>query len=654
MIESLNLLGNLYPEKLQDNNRLIESMVEEINITLPKKENEYKKLLKIVFDLNESLIKFDYRDINEEDVYNFSFVGNAKSSSSPPWRVTRNEDVALVKIGSIFLNLINNIELRYTNYSKLNLYNLLKYTYDLFFIEKTLEKKGKEINGSYLNSSMFDVDIELDYSECKSNDKDKYDKEFLTTVIKPALKSKELDIKNIGLYTISIIDKDNIEHIVAQDETYKEMLVAEIFKYDMKEDTKYKCHICGKYGCLDKVTFKYAIFQTTKTNFAFNLDDKNYNKNFSLCRECYKKVRVGEALVKREFSIKMGGNDIFVLPNALILDNDKDLLDSYEDAMVSDDLGNRFEENIKIFKKSISTQDQFKRMSDFKEDMFDIVGDNFYINLIFNEQSQASTKISNVIRNIDGNYFLEVINTLSNVNMIYYLYLENSSDAAIKKASLLFRRDFTSILNKRKLNRALILRDALVKIRKKYYENKKELPLNEIKNLHNYLQKLEVLNLMKKTEEPIIQLDKINILEEDVVSKIHELKLTSTETGLFLLGCLVHEVASKQYKKSQNKAILNSLDMRGMGYREVLSLEKTISQKIIQLELDYPNINSMYYIATSLLTISNKECNFKKYSKEEILNFIFLGYTYGIHKSIEYSKLKKLKSEEETSNEKNN
>ena len=133
----------------------------------------------------------------------------------------------------------------------------------------------------------------------------------------------------------------------------------------------------------------------------------------------------------------------------------------------------------------------------------------------------------------------------------------------------------------------MILRDAYASVARAFYETPskdKDYVVNQkVHVLNFYINKLEELGLLEKKDTKKIDENLLTGLNEEDADFIVKNKLTELETGLYLLGTLVNEIAYVQNKTSSNKAILNSLNMRGMNCNDVDRLIAKITLKMNEL-----------------------------------------------------------------------
>lgn len=653
MIESCKLLGDISISASEGNNlAILQSIKQSIPLIIKDKARQF---LNLVFDLQNKKIILKIRDINKNDAKNFIYVGNTIASKANLWRLSSSNRNYLLEIGSMLEEYMKKCsESNLEEYYKDEIENVLS----IFFEEKVIyrnfiDDSNKVSDIKVMNISMiegyddFNVneDIYIIDDKNKKNLKD-WKNLYSKTIIKAIFEKRGLKIEDIGLNTVSII-KDNGEEIfLVHTESYQKVLLEELIKPDKAIDDKLNCCICGKSGCLKDIGFKYSFFQKTKINWVYNLVKSDYCKNLSLCKECYKSIIIGEFIMGENYSIRIGNNNIFLAPKFI-----EDSKESYE--FIQDTLDK--------FMKIAGTQRQFNATAfESIEEIFTeaevyALENNFLLDMYFYEESNSATKIKKSKYQIDANYFIKVITTMrenerlfnnsfKNLNSIYYLYEKSTSDGDKQHAANLFMRDLGAIMGKIHLKRANILRNAYPVIRMKYYADKSNGKYEFLKSVHlvnYYLDKLKELDLLKKVDVDIVNISSLEQLPEELSGYIIENKMTSLEAGLFLLGHVVSDIANVQNKSSGNRAILESINMRGMNYREVSKLIAKATLKIRELSSknEFAYIGGKFEIlkfqaAMELIYKANKENKFKEYTKEEILNCINLGYLHSAKQRI--------------------
>lgn len=648
MIESCKLLGDIALANSDDNSGLINQMIESVSL---KRKDVNQKIMNLIFNLQDNSVSMQIRDISEDDARNYNFVGNTSAPKAPLWRFASTNRAYIL---DIYYMLINFHKHCVGNEQAVAIQQAISDVLDTFFVDLTIsggKLANKPVNLKILNTDLLDFEVSTNdviVPTTTLSDKQDYKfwkESFQKEFIKPLLALKNLKDENISLNIATIVTKDGESICLPQTEVYTDVLVTELFNLDSKVNNNVVCNLCGKSGCIDDFSLKYAIFQRTKKNWAYNLSKSDYNNKMSLCADCYKSVVAGESILGEKFSINIGDNNIFLAPR--FIENTDDATEYINDCLES-------------FRNVAMTQHKFfKHVTDVvneAEDVYDLKG-NFFIDMYFYEEMNAATKIKQSIYNVDVNYFLKVINTLKeypgffgkerfyNLNSIYYIYESSTSKGDKLKASNLCKRDLGLILNHIPIKRAAIVGEAYVPIRRAFYRasaSNKDYEVNKKVHILNfYLDKLEELGLLEKTDKSIVDINLLTGLKQEDIDFIINSKFTDLEAGLYLLGNIVNEVAYVQNKSSNHKAILNALNMRGMNYREVTQLITRLISKINELSkkeagkyLTSSNNTIKFALAQELILQANNENKFARYTKEEILNTIYLGYLQSAKQAI--------------------
>lgn len=648
MIESCKLLGDIALENTDGNSRLIAQVIESVPL---ERKDVNKKIMNLIFNLQDNSISMQVRDIREDDALNYNFVGNTSAPNAPLWRFSSTNRAYLLDIYYMLSNFNKKCAGREDGAI---VSTAIENVLDIFFVDQSIsggKLSNKPLYLKTLNTDLLDFEVDktqVTIPETTLSDgqnykfwKESFQKEF----VKPLLSLKNLKDEDISLNITTIITKDGKSICLPQTEVYKDILVTELFNLDGNINDNAICNLCGESGCINDFSFKHKIFQRTKKNWAYNLSKSDYNNKICLCPSCYKSVVAGELLLEEKFSIKIGDNNVFLAPR--FIETTDDSLEYINDCL-------------ETFRSAAMTQNMFyKHVTDVindAEDIYDLNG-NFFIDMYFYAKMNSATKIQQSIYNVDANYFLKVINTLKeypgffgkerfyNLNSIYYIYEASTSEGDKLKASNLCKRDLGMIFNKLPIKRAAILREAYVPIRRAFYgasASNKDYQVNKKVHILNfYLNKLEELDLLEKTETSIVDVNLLNGLKQEDIDFIINSKFTDLEAGLYLLGNIVNEVAYVQNKSSNHKAILNAINMRGMHYREVTQLISKLISKINELSkkeagkyLNSSNNTIKFALAQELILKAKNENKFNKYTKEEILNSIYLGYLQSAKQAI--------------------
>ena len=646
MIESCKLLGDIALANSDGTDCLLSQKIEKI-----KSKNVNQKTMNLIFNLQDNSISMQIKDFAEDDARNYNFVGNSSAPKAPLWRFASTNRAYIL---DIYYMLVNFHKRCVGNEQAVAIQQAITDVLDTFFVDLTIsggKLSKKPVNLKILNTDLLDFEVDKNkviVPTTTLSGEQKYEfwkKSFQKEFIKPLLALKHLTDENISLNIATIVTKDGKSICLPQTEVYKDILVNELFKLDGEINNDVVCNLCGKSGCMDGFSFKYAIFQTTKTNWSFNLSKSGYNKQLCLCSKCYQSVTVGETLLDKQFSIDIGDNKIFLAPR--FIENTDDATEYISDCLES-------------FRNVALTQDKFFKhvteVASEAEDVYDLKG-NFFIDMYFYEKGQSYTKIKKSIYNVDTNYFLQIVNTFKeypsffgkerfyNLNSIYHIYKTSDSKGDKFKASNLCKRDLGLILNHTPIKRAAIVGEAYVPIRRAFYRasaSNKDYEVNKKVHILNfYLDKLEELGLLEKTDKSIVDINLLTGLKQEDIDFIINSKFTDLEAGLYLLGNIVNEVAYVQNKSSKHKAILNALNMRGMNYREVTQLITRLISKINELSkkedgkyLTSSNNTIKFALAQELILQANNENKFARYTKEEILNTIYLGYLQSAKQAI--------------------
>jgi len=124
-------------------------------------------------------------------------------------------------------------------------------------------------------------------------------------------KEKGVIKKDISLFTLKV-DGQLLVNLSEYRDYIENSMISDLFS----QEEIGVCHLCQekKEITLDmsKLQFKYYI--TDKIGFSSGLRKEGFLKNFSLCKDCYKKLLVGEAFVKNNLRSSLGKMPLYIIP----------------------------------------------------------------------------------------------------------------------------------------------------------------------------------------------------------------------------------------------------------------------------------------------------------------------------------------------------
>ena len=424
-----------------------------------------------------------------------------------------------------------------------------------------------------------------------------------------------------------------------------------------KVDALYKksktgiCGVCGfeKQVTSDTTKLKFKYYIIDKINFAHGFD-KEFATNLNLCSSCYKQILAAETLVTKYLAARIGygnnGLSIFIIPHFLFGDN-----------LTFMDL-NKWLERIKF---SFETMSSFKdTLGQFEDELETLKErkaphDNYFMNLLFYQQSQQELKVLNLIQDVPPSRMTLITEAISKVddlgsallgdfrkwnwaldfNKIFYLFppkLKGRKTVEYRQLLYIFDCIFTG----KPLDYKLLIEEFIELIQIYRYDRFERYGIPKPQEVEiQFIRAVLLANLFLifARELKILpnkggkQMDLSNWeLDEEIITYIREVGFGECETGLFLLGYLLGEAANAQYKDGkESKPILDKLNYQGMDLIRVQRLSLEIFEKLKQ----YKKLSKPLEIINScaIHIISKYSTNWPLSHLENVF-YIVSGYAY--------------------------
>ena len=629
---------------LQDSS-LVDEKVKKIQLKTKKNESRY--VIKIDFNLQKKAIELDLEEVDLDSAKKYLFLGREGGPNNPQWYLTFD------KCNNLISQSLPNILGRLQDSELKEKIKIVVETFFLDFGEKVDSKYRYIINtDKYFQISETIDDILVEKS--KDNAKNAY-KKLVETVANEITKTfadkLEIKVDRIGLFTICI----NNEPITLTEE-YTKLIEESIDERIIIDDDDTKvCSICGSNeGCtsdLSEMSIKY--YTTNQCIFASNMTQKNYIKNFMLCKSCYKKLLCAENFIQKELHSRIAGYDVYVVPH-IIYGKNLNKTKIKKMAEIIDPLANTSKamETIADFREETS-----KRLSVLNDDNY-----IFLLNFIFYRKLQAATKIQKMIKDVNPSVFSDISNSFFDtldafsgyfpdglceglkrkigLGFIYYMHSVKLKDGSPTQYQKVLST-YESLFCKKSLKRDVVFSnivDVLLNIwrekigyntsfdkdkidKQKAFDFKVIDCMFYIKFMHNYgclkggdVMKLETLNINKDTK-----------------SYIQTMGYSEQQTALFLLGVLIgaigREQSNRQREKEQEgtyKPILNKINFNGMDKYRIMKLSNEIPNKLRHEKIQ--KYHEATYSAHKYLL--DKNIQKWKLNKDESLFYLLSGYGY--------------------------
>lgn len=392
------------------------------------------------------------------------------------------------------------------------------------------------------------------------------------------------------------------------------------------------CHVCGKRRN-DINTVEYTtkfkdinkVFVTKIINYSSFFNRNNYNKNYSLCQSCYKKLLHGEKNVKQDYKIQVAGEDCLLLFDGLIDNIDIEYLPK-----LSSNIDAVF--NHKEFDQSIK---------DLLYD-FDLQGIATYrgkkihlyeFNMIFYKQNNNSTKVTKTIESVSRIRFEEVNDAFDKIflerfdKFLTYFSLANiyrmipvSTNSKGEQLDIGRVLDFYSgILKGEAIDKHVIFDFATEALEKgiraitsaelrnytnlykikifrekfKEYLNKKEKPIYNSRDFYSaeivmmYLALIEVLQDLKILNVEVCKVENDSDMFNGKFKECEEFlarhNFNVNQRSLFYIGVLTNQIGYAQAKQGHYlKPIFNKISYSGMSKEEIENFYIELGEKVQQ------------------------------------------------------------------------
>lgn len=645
MIEALRELGRMALENKQRD--FLDSLV--LQLTTPK--NTPKPYIVFInFDTRTTNVTLEIpKEISENILTEYLWVGNADGANSPQWYVTtdRLEYLLSQTIPNLIDKLSENSELK----------QVLECCRKSFYVDLGKQDGQKERYRYIFDVSFINKDVTTQEIYQQKNKDVKKTVNEVTKIFYDYLK-KEMGLtkEDAGLFTLLIDDTP-----IALNKEYRSLVSYEKVDALFAKAQQGVCGACGLYKPVTSNTtrLKFKYYITDKINFAHGLD-KNFSTNLNLCPECYKHLLAAETLVMKYLSVRIGagagGLSLYIIPGFLFdfKLNSKTLEKWLEDIELNFETMNDFNKKLTDLEKRFEDHIEHKA-----ED------DNYMLNFLFYQKSQAELKVLDLIQDVPpsrltnikkvisevhqlGNRMLgESRNWILDFNKIYYLF-----PPKIQKRKIVQYREllhvFESIFTGKPLDPNLVMKEFLELIQLHYYGRYEQYKMSKpndpdvqfilaILRANLFLVYAKKLGIMNRGG---VYVDvSAWCIDEDIKEYIREVGFDECQAGLFLLGYLLGEVANAQYKNNkESKPILDKLNYQGMDLKRIQILSLEIFEKLQQykkLDPKVENIHAQFKKIMDKYSYSDGNSD-RKWPLDHIENvfYILSGYAFITHRII--------------------
>lgn len=586
-----------------------------------KKVNEKEEpyVVFLTFDLPEDQIYIELdKKFNQDSINEYFYFGNNPAAASQ-YYLTREGNSIKYLLLSAYSDLYN--VLKNNGMEEGELGTILKEIAEHNMITLSNKKGGGRLNPNKLSIALKDqmVNVKIDEKgSIELEDKKINADTFIRLFINDANKSNKF-----VLVAPKVILNDGEEIILPKHKDYLKVAKIENKLDEALINTQGEekvCYICKKKktDVSSSYTTKLSriginkIFQTKTKNYSPFLSSYNYDQNYSMCNQCYQRLKYGEKVIEEQFKGKIAGEDAFILPEALMQSLDYKYL-------------NYLKESADLAFKSKNAKEW---IDEIKLETLDIK--NYCINFIIYRTDGNSVTVMETIEDVP----------MIRLDLIMKTIVENSFTREAKSYSLSLGSIYRLIpvkVNKKgeqiDIGRVLSFYKALLsgeKLSHKILFNYacealdkglRQLSKSKVDNYYNlnllnyingyedfFIQKLiysyiilirtcqdlgvlnrDVLKFIEKEEagldNPVTPLEKVNASLNSIENFLDEQGFGNEERALFYLGILVNRVAIAQYlKEHRTKPILKKIQFQGMNKKDIYRLYNDVVEKLRQYD----------------------------------------------------------------------
>lgn len=646
MIEAIKEIG----EKILSEapGQFLESLVQP-----PPTQNQNKKQHILIIELNSSkeTIDFELEEIKEETLLKYLWIGNA-NANNPQDRFTTTNLEYLVS------QTLPNFKILKSNGKLSNIFEKLK---DKFYYDLGPQKGQKERYRYVWNVEKMGISsktMEQLIGEAKGDIK-KLPKIISNEIFAYLKREKNWIKKDISLFTIKV-DDQFLVNLPEYRNYIENSMVSDLFS----QEEIGVCHLCQEKKeithDMSKLQFKYYI--TDKIGFSSGLRKEGFLKNFSICKDCYKKLLVGEAFVKNNLRSYLAGIKLYIIPKFIF-----NISYSIEDLK-------RWSDYVKMSFNSAISLEGLRKFKEEIEDYLDFEEqkNNFILNLLFYRKVQNEFKVLKLIKDVPPSRLdilrekeAEVYDVGTRIfggnnrwymglGKIYYLFPVRVS----KQNSVDYRKVlefYDALFSDRAISYEFLIRQFVELAQVYRFEKFESYNIGKPENsdiglvyamieanlLLLYLKKLDVLRGGDSIKE-----DKIYLGDKEIEEYVREMRYSEPKIAIFLLGYLIGEVANAQFKKGKTKPILNKITYQGMNAGKIMRLANEIFEKLKQ----YDKLSYNERRFSEMKKLLDKHIENWELSDQENVFYVLSGYAYNTYRAIE-SKKDENKNNKEVKNE---
>ncbi len=372
----------------------------------------------------------------------------------------------------------------------------------------------------------------------------------------------------------------------------------------------------------------------------------------AFCGNCFNNILVGESFIRKNLRSRFKGLEVLIIPHGIM------------PSKISVKNLKKWSDTLKASYNSINNYknlDKFKiELSKFNE--YQDTKNQYSIDFIYFNQSQAATKMLKLIKDIPPSR-LDKIRDRMQKTITKYKQLVSAEDRWNIDLNRLYgllpintnkpEKDFRRVLDMvdsiftgKPIDEIFLIKQFASSIKNTYYNSKTVSWLeSNILLMNEFLLFFRDADIIIDTKEGV-KMDLLNgISDEGMLEFIKECSYDAPRTALFLLGTLIADIGSEQYRTGK-KTILNILNFQGISREKLLVLINRVFEKMVQYKVTGGRPETIYAVAKGI--IDRESVEKWPMSSQENIFYILSGYSYKTFKILQSGKNKK---QEENSNE---
>ena len=640
MIEGIKEIGDIIISEAPE--KFLENLANEVN---SQKQGKKQHIVIVEFDTRRNTINFDYEEIKEETAKKYLWLGNRPSNNPQDRFTTTNLEYLISQTIPNFRILIPGGELG----------ELLEKLGDRFYYDLGPQKGQKERYRYVWDIEKLGISSQSMEELWEKAKKDA--KKMVSFVLKEIYgylkRKKNLNKKEISLFTLRINGQSMVNF-----SKYRRYLENSMVEELFSDKTTGVCHLCQeeKEITQNMTRFDFKYYITDKIGFASELHEKGFLRNFTLCKNCYRSLLVGESFVKNNLRDYFAGTSLYIIPK-FIFDTSPSM--------------DRFKKWVECIKASFSSTTSLEGLRRFQESLEDYLEfekekNNFMLNLLFYKKTQSELRILKLIKDVPPSRLDTLRKEENKVHDIGAKLFEESDRwyLTLKKMYYLFPVRMTGAKGRGKevvgYKKVLEFYDALFLAKPMSYEFliKQFVELAcvyrfekfDSYNIGKSNSDLGLVHAMLEANLLLLYLRKLNLLEggetmggemnillltEEIKDYVEEMGYQKTQTALFLLGYLIGEVGNAQYSpENHTKPILNKITYQGMNIGKIIRLTNEIFEKLKQ----YRRLSYNEGIFEEMKKLLDRNIKNWDLSDQENVFYILSGYAYNTYKILTKNK----------------